>query len=384
MIPDPAGGTGLEEDVAQDDRGVQGKMGSLAPRHHHDSRHGRALSRWHTRDAKRFPHRQRLFERDLAQLIREWIVPGYAPEAGMLSAQDNVITLGSCFARQLRDCLTDLGCSSGGFRTPSRLVSTFAILDFISWCVTGEEIGRGYRYVRMDDGEIREWTPEAGREEYLQGIREAGAFVFGFGVSEVWQDRETGAVFWRGVPKDVYKAGRHEFRLTTVEENEENLLRIVELIRSVNATAPIVLMLSPIPVPATFRDIGCIPADCVSKSVLRVAFDRVVSRGVQGVYYWPSFEVVRWAGAHLPWRAYGTNDGKPTNITHYLVAETIEAFVDAFYTPEAVAELRAKGSGRTVPSPRSLRGRIEYPLLRLAKRKKKRARRLFRPARSER
>jgi len=354
MIPDPAGRTGLEEDVEQLD--------------------GRERRDWHRRGAKRYPRRQHLFERDLPELIREWIVPGYAPKAGMLSAQDSIITVGSCFAGHVRRVLSALGCSSGDFPTPFRVTNTFAILDFISWCVTGEEISRGYRYDRMNDGEIREWTPEVEREEYLQGMRQAGAFVFGFGVAEVWQDRETGAVFWRGIPKNLYEAGRHEFRLTTVEENEENLLRIIELIRSVNPTAPIVLMLSPIPVPATFRDIACIPADCVSKSVLRVAFDRVVSRRLEGVYYWPSFEVVRWVGAHLPWRAYGTNDGRPLNITSYLVTETIEAFVDAFYTPAALAELCAKGSGRAVPAPRSLRGRVEYPLLRLlANRKRKRA-----------
>jgi hypothetical protein len=324
MIPDPAGGTGLEEDIAQEDHA------------------GRARRDWHLRGVKRFPRRQRVFERDLPELIRQWIVPGYAPKAGLLSAQDTIITVGSCLAGEVREILGALGCSSGGFRPPFRVTNTYAILDFVSWCVTGEEIGRGYRYDRMADGEIGEWTPEAERDEYVQAMREAGAFVFGFGVAEIWQDRETGTVFWRGVPKDVYQAGRHEFRLTTVEENEENLVRIVELIRSVNPTAPIVLMLSPIPVPATFREIESLPADCVSKSVLRVALDRVVSRKLERVYYWPTFEVVRWAGAHLPWQAYGIEDGKPHHVNRALLAATVDAFVEAFFTPDGIADLRAQ------------------------------------------
>jgi hypothetical protein len=41
MIPDPAGGTVLEEDVARDDRGVREQIGSLAPKRVHDSWHGR-------------------------------------------------------------------------------------------------------------------------------------------------------------------------------------------------------------------------------------------------------------------------------------------------------------------------------------------------------
>ena len=155
------------------------------------------------------PAEERLFGRDVPKLIRKWIAAGYAPEAGTLSAQDSIITICSCFARELRQCLGDLGCSFGGFRAPYRVTSTFSILDFIAWCVTGEEIGRGYRYDRMEDDEIREWTPEAEREEYLRGMREAGAFVFGFGVSEVWQDRETGVVFGQRIASVRRAPGVH-------------------------------------------------------------------------------------------------------------------------------------------------------------------------------
>jgi hypothetical protein len=373
MIPDPARATGLEEEAAPNGGGARGKLGSLAPKHVEGSWYGWARSLWHALDAKPFPPKQRVFDRDLPELIRRWIVPGYAPEQGMLSAGDSIVTLGSCFARELRGYLKSLGFPSGSFWIPSGLNNTFAILDFVSWCVTGQETGRGYRYDLEEDGELREWTPEAEREQYVQGIRQAGAFVFTLGLAEVWQDRETGAVFWRGVPKGVYEAGRHEHRLTTVEENEQNVLRIVELIRSVNPAAPIVLTLSPVPLAATFRDVACIPADAVSKSVLRVALENVVRRRLDGVYYWPSFEVVRWAGAHVPWRAYGEDDGRPRNVTRYLVAQIIDAFVEAFYTPEAIAELRARRGGRSLPSPGSLRGRVEYPLRRIARRKRRRS-----------
>jgi len=89
-------------------------------------------------------------------------------------------------------------------------------------------------------------------------------------------------VFWRGVPKDVYDEKRHVFRLTTVDENADNLTRLVEVVRQVNPTAPIILTLSPVPLLATFREISCLTADCVSKSVLRVALDQVMSRRLEG------------------------------------------------------------------------------------------------------
>jgi GSCFA family len=296
---------------------------------------------WVNSGAVMFPDRQEAFEQDLAEVIREWVISGHAPPAGMLGPDAGVITLGSCFARELRDYLAASGLGATNVWIPAGLNNTFAILDFVSWCVTGKETGRGYRYDRDDEGRIREWMPVAERERYVKGFREAGAFVFTLGLAEVWQDRVTGAVFWRGVPKDVYKADRHVFRLSTVEENEANVTQIVELVRSVNAAAPIVLTLSPVPLRATFRGISCLTADSVSKSVLRVALDLVMSRRLDNVWYWPSFEIVRWLGAHAAWAAFGEDEGKPRDVNRRLVAAIIDAFIEAFFTPDAVARLRA-------------------------------------------
>jgi hypothetical protein len=334
-----------------------------------------ASSQWHQLGAERYPP-QSLFDHDVPRLIREWIVPGHAPAAGMLSTGDTIMTLGSCFALELRMYLERVGLVSNNFQIPGGLGNTFAILDFVSWCVTGEETVRGFRYDRTDEGDIREWTPEAEREEYLLEVQQAGAFVFAVGLAEVWEDRVTGGVFWRGVPEEIFDADRQLFRLSSVEENEANLVQIVELIRTVNPDAPIVLALSPAPLKATFGTASCLTADCVSKSILRVAIDRVVKLGLNGVYYWPLFEVTRWAGAHMPWRAYthgrGSRDAR--HVSRYLIAEFMEAFVEAFYTPDAVAELRAKGHPVAHP-PRSARGRLEtlgavYELSRNERRRK--------------
>jgi hypothetical protein len=318
---------------------------------------GWARHRWHELGANRFPPWSR-FDNELGRLIRDWVVPGHAPPAGRLTAADTVITLGSCFAQELRRYLDAVGVPVGKVMIPSGLNNTFAILDFMSWTVTGEETGRAFRYDRTSQGEIRPWKEsETRRDGHLGDLRQAGAFVFTLGLAEVWQDRETGGVFWRGVPEEIFDAGRHVFRLSTVEENEANLVRIVELIRSENATAPILLTLSPVPLAATFREISCVTADCVSKSVLRVALDRLMDRKLEDVYYWPSFEIVRWCGAHLPWRSYGLDDQNPRHVSRYLVGEIIDAFIEAFYTPAAAAELRAR-RGRGVSPPWSLTGRL--------------------------
>ena len=357
----PGYDSGMAERIhtaAESDAIDGGRLGAM-PAKRRREQYWWGANRWHQDEVFRYPDERRAFTGHLSRLIREQILPGHVPAAPLLEADDSVVTMGSCFARELRDHLTQRGFASGNFWIPSGLNNTFAILDFISWCVTGSDTGAGFRYDRFDDGQIRQWLPEEKRDRYEQRLREAGAFVFTFGLAEVWQDRETGGVFWRGIPEKIFDADRHVFRLTTVEENEQNIVRIVELIRSVNPDAPIVLTLSPVPLLATFRGQSCMTADAVSKSVLRVAIDLAESRKLPNVWYWPSFEVVRWAGGHLPWPAYGIPDRRARHVTRYLVAEIIDAFVEAFYTPAAVARLRAQNTGERTVDPGSLRGRLE-------------------------
>jgi hypothetical protein len=277
-------------------------------------------------------------------------VPGHAPEAPFLEQSATVVTLGSCFARELRTFLSLSGVSANRFWIPSGLNNTFAILDFFSWCITGKETGRGFRYERGADGDIGEWTPEAEREAYLDAFARAGAFVFTIGLAEVWQDRESGGVFWRGIPKEIFDAERHIFRLTSVDENAANLRQVVALIRRVNSAAPVVITLSPVPLLATFRDISCLTADCVSKSVLRVAIDQVMNDRLPGVYYWPSFEIVKWVGATLSWPAYGEN-GSTRDVNRRLITHIIDAFVQAYYTPEAVDAMRSSRAAQPETAP---------------------------------
>jgi hypothetical protein len=148
------------------------------------------------------------------------------------------------------------------------------------------------------------------------------------------------------------------FRLSTVAENEENIAGLVRLIREVNDTAPIVFTLSPVPLRATFREVSCVSADAVSKSVLRVAIDSVMQRQLPGVYYWPSFELVKGAGPVLDYRAY--NDPDARHVNRYLVYTIVNAFVRAFYGEDAAARFAAdiKTAGRQERPPHRTRALI--------------------------
>ena len=62
------------------------------------------------------------------------------------------------------------------------------------------------------------------------------------------------------------------------------------------------------------------------------------------VYYRPSFEIVRWAGAHLSWPAYGLDDGKTRHVSRRLVAAIVDAFVETFFVPEALETIRRRAA----------------------------------------
>jgi hypothetical protein len=96
-----------------------------------------------------------------------------------------------------------------------------------------------------------------------------------------------------------------------------------------------------VPLLATHRPLSCLTADCVSKSVLRVALDQVMADQAADVYYWPSFEIVKWMGATVPWSAYGEN-GSSRDVNRRLIGPIIDAFVEAYYRPEDAAAMRRR------------------------------------------
>jgi hypothetical protein len=296
--------------------------------------------RWHGEGVILYPAERRAFEEDLGTLIREHVLIGHVPEEPMLTERDEVVAIGSCFAGELRHYLAEAGLQSKRIWIPEGLNNTYAVVDFLTWCVTGNTTASGFRYDRLPDGSIAEWTPRESQNSYGRRMAEAGAIVLTLGVAEVWEDRQSGKVFWHGVPQGIFDAKRHRSRLTTVDENVSNLGRIIMLIRRVNADAPIVLTLSPVPLKGTFRGISSLSADCVSKSVLRVALDQVMSDAPPGVYYWPSYEIVKWVGAHLSWPAYGVDDDKARHVTRTLVSRIVDAFIESFYLPHTVEALR--------------------------------------------
>jgi hypothetical protein len=299
---------------------------------------------WHTHGARFYPRNVTDFS-DLPKLFRELVAEGHVPAEPPLGEQDRVLTFGSCFAGPLRRILVDTGFAAEAIEVKEGLNNTFALRDFVTWCCTGEHASSAYRYERASDGQITEWVPTAEHLLYREHIAAAAALVFVVGLAEVWEDALTGHVFWRGVPAAAYAEGRHRPRVSTIAENVANLESLVAVVRELNPSAQIVFALSPIPLQATYRPFSCVTADSVSKAILRLALAELAGRRLAGVWYWPSFEMVRSVGMHTHGAVFG-DDGVVRHPSDHVVSDVVDCFVRCYYQASVYELFRERRAAR--------------------------------------
>ncbi len=263
------------------------------------SRQGKEFRTWfrgeHTNP---LPHNRHFYKQGA---IEKYVLKGWAPKEPVIDVNTQVTAFGSCFAANISNWLSrrnynvlnksdDAGrayvvaCGEG-------MVNSFVILQQFEWAWEGktfdQELWHGY------DTESYGYDPEV-QAQTKKMFDETDVFILTFGLSEIWYDEPTGNVFWRTIPKDAYDPERHKFRVSSVEENKDNMRKIYDLIRKHRPDAKIIFTLSPIPLQATFRDNSCITSNAVSKGVLRVAIDEIYrEKRDEGVlHYWPSYEMI--------------------------------------------------------------------------------------------
>jgi hypothetical protein len=247
-----------------------------------DGERRRAHGTWYRGDGCNFaPDQDQLAQADAWE---RFILPGWAPAAPVINSDDQVMAVGSCFARSvsryLRANRADLRVNADAapgtpeaagvalFFFGGGFVNTFTILQQFEWALGHSEIAGGTLFAEHPGSFLKRRKAPAGkrivelptsdevRERTRQAILDADAFIFTLGLSEVWFDKESGEVFFKAVPTEEFDSTRHEFRLTTLEENLANIERLREIIRREKPDAPIIFTLSPVPLTATFRPVS--------------------------------------------------------------------------------------------------------------------------------
>ncbi|MEM6276106.1 MAG: GSCFA domain-containing protein [Pseudomonadota bacterium] len=255
---------------------------------------------------KWFRGEHRKFAPDLTRLtaanaVERWVLDGWVPDAPMIDRDTKVTAFGSCFADHISSWLggrnyrvsreDEKAQDTYVVRIGEGMVNTFVIRQQFEWAWEGkvfeEPLWHGYKAEDFGyDPEVQRATKEL--------FDTTDVFILTLGLSEIWYDEVTGGVFWRTIPRDVYDPKRHKFRVSTVEENRDNLEAIYALIRKHRPDAKVIFTLSPVPLVASFRDVSCISANSVSKAVLRVAVDEFMRAHGEDehAWYWPSYEII--------------------------------------------------------------------------------------------
>ena len=168
------------------------------------------------------------------------------------------------------------------------------------------------------------------KEEINTAIKNSDIFILTIGVAPCWFLKETGNFVFSPDPKKI-----NEFfcKTISVQEATESLIDVYQSIKEINENIKIVITLSPVALNKSFEFNSPIFADCLSKSILRVAIHDSIndSKLINKPIYFPSFEIVRWIGAHRG-DAYGNTSGKaeghpPRDVSPHYVDAIIKSFI---------------------------------------------------------
>ena len=245
---------------------------------------------------RRFPKRVSDVEA-FNRLIDEGVIDCFEPAAPFITRDTPLVTMGSCFADNIARFLSKSGYDVHSFVILDRLFTPFALRSFTE---------RVLRDRAPAEELLAKWnlTPDQVSGVQAALLKKDATVIITHGLSIVWFDRATDEM----VIDPTVKVGTtifrprfdlYEMRQTSVEENFEAMCETINALRAVNPFVKIVMTLSPIPIIYSASDYPVVAADCISKSTLRIALDQVMRLGLKDVYYYPSFEMLRWAAPML-------------------------------------------------------------------------------------
>lgn len=253
------------------------------------------------------------------------LFPGIAPSF-QIQAGDTVLTVGSCFAREIERNLTgfNLPVRQLAFRPdevdgdPASIINEYnsgCIAQRLTWAAEGVDTARMTETVwgASDDSydlilskgsraPVADLMDRRRRiDAVYSGINDSALLIVTLGLSEVWVDLEQG-IFLNRIPDWIHvrtNPQRYKLLMLTPQQNFDLLAPVFQRLIG-GGLQRIVVTVSPVPMGSTFAPEDAVVANCMSKSALRVAAGRLASTFPGQVDYFPSYEIVTSAGT----RAY--------------------------------------------------------------------------------
>lgn len=243
---------------------------------------------------------------------------------------DSVITFGSCFAGTIAQAMELQGIRCRSVRIEEAINTTRANRLLLDYILNKKEAETSFFSEHISENE---------RSRIEELLRAASLFIITVGVAPICERVDTGHLYFGTETKSLLEQGVIKQRVTTVDENADNIRYIVDTVKAANPAADVFLTLSPIPLSGIGDGTSVIASDVLSKSTLRVAIEN--ARREREFHYWPSFEAVKWIAPHidprLRYRAFGEDDKNSRHASTWLVDIITSKFIAYAFEDKADA-----------------------------------------------
>jgi len=267
------------------------------------------------------PHRA-FPELDSNRYIEQYFKPYFKPKFKIdLSQNKTVYTIGSCFAREIEDCLQELGYNVPTKRyTAPEEVSiggrpNFGLNQFnpgcmgqiimsslsdekIQPCVYRTKQGKLIDLLLRDSPTVsinRIFQRHEEISNLYEGLKTAECLVLTLGLTECWYDTEQNLWLNRAPPIDENTLNSNRFQFRILDYNE--CIRALDSALSTlnDFGVKVVVTVSPVPLQTTFTNEDCVVANELGKSTLRAVAGHFASK-YEHIDYFPAYEMVRHLG----------------------------------------------------------------------------------------
>ena len=245
----------------------------------------------------------------------------FLPEKHANLSDLKVLALGSCFANNIHLSLKLRDVRSARVFLSEEVNSPFMNAVYMSRLIHGEASKYKDIYSQYGDRDWHQGGASAG--EVLAAMREANFIVFTAGLGQVWSERRTNAPV---LAPDFDDLNAYTTRFLYPKPQSDFIVDIIEAVRTVNRDAQIIVTLSPVPLQVSMSNASVAQADCISKSILRVAIQMVMERRLPRVLYFPSFEFFRWYSGHSTELFFGV-DGNNRHPSQDLIDFVVGKFL---------------------------------------------------------
>jgi hypothetical protein len=231
--------------------------------------------------------------------LQEFVVKGWIPKTKLIKSSTNITAFGSCFVANIIRYLKKLNFKLTTDSSPEIYISrigeglanVYSLFQQFEWALENKNIPHGLWY----GANVEEYgIDENIRLKTKDTLLKSEVFIFTLGVSEIWEDIETGNTFWRAIPEDKYDPKKHRFRVLSMNETKDTISKIYSIIKKHIPNSKVIFTVSPIPFAATFRQVSCVTASSAGKSILRASLDEFIRENDdlgKSLFYFPSFEI---------------------------------------------------------------------------------------------